>query len=244
MNHGRLKEFVWLGIYHWLWRGYYLFVENCLQNYIRLNRKNVRLLDLCCGTGVHAIRYAQMGYMVKGVDISSVSIDKAKELAKKYQVDKYTDFTIDMVGEKLIFPNDGFDVIFMSGSLYYLDFEKIVSEISRVLKKGGVFVCIETNGDNFIMNVVRRIKNLFLRHRDTQTISNLLGSKEIDKILKLLPSAKAKYFDFFALASCFFAWNSWLLKKWLNFAVVADDFLLNKLGLRAFCFKFVIIFNK
>ena len=225
-------------------RSPYLFVEEYLQNKIKSYGRDLKLLDLCCGTGVHAVRYAQLGYIVSGVDISSVSIEKAKNLAKKFKVVEKLDFTVQEIDQKLNFSDESFDVVFISGSLYYLDYEKIMPEILRVLKRGGTFACIETNGDNFIMNFVRKIKNIFLRHRDQQTIIGLLRFRDVEKILLSFLSVRLVYFDFFTMASYFFVWNKWLLKKWLKLAIVLDEFLLNKLGLRIFCFKFVIIGEK
>lgn len=225
-------------------RSPYLFVYSYLRNKIKSHHGGLRLLDLCCGTGVHAVRFAQLGFTVTGIDVSSISIDSARNLAKKFNVVEQTNFAVGEVGQKIDFLNESFDVVFISGSLYYLNYEKIFPEISKVLKKGGVFVCIETNGDNFIMNFIRKIKNIFLHHRDEQTISGLLKSKDIDRILQLLPSSKEKYFDFFTLASCFFIWNNWFLMKWLKPAIFLDNYLLNKFGLRILSFKFVIISEK
>lgn len=225
-------------------RAPYLFVENYLRYRIKQAERRLELLDLCCGTGIHAVKFAQLGYIVSGVDISSVSIEKAKILAKEFNVVEQLDLAVQEVAQRLDFPDESFDVLFISGSLYYLDFEKIVPEILRVLKKEGVFICIETNGSNFIMNFIRRIKNTFLLHRDKHTINNLLSHRDIKKILQFSPSASIKYFDFFTLVGCLFAWNGWLLENWLKLAVPLDDFFLNRLRLSVFGFKFVIIGEK
>lgn len=217
----------------------YLFVANYLQNKIKSHGQGLQLLDLCCGAGIHSVKYAQMGFFVKGIDISSVSIEKAKQLAEKYNIVGKLNFAVQEVTTTLNFPNESFDVVFVSGSLYYLNFEKIIPEILRVLKKGGNFVCIETNGNNFVMNGVRRVKNIFLQHRDKQTMKGLLKSKDIKKILSFFPSTILRYFDFFTITGSIFLWN-----KWLNLATIVDDFFLNKIGFRIFGFKFVIIGEK
>jgi SAM-dependent methyltransferase len=223
-------------------RAPYLFVENYLQQRIKQHGK--LLLDCCCGTGVHAVKFAQLGYVVNAIDISPVSIDKGRNLAKAFNVIKQLNFIVQGIEKKIDFPDESFDVVFISGSLYYLDFEKIIPEILRVLKKTGVFVCIETNGDNFIMSFIRKIKNIFLQNRDKHTINNLLKFNDITKILRFLPSASIRYFDFFVLTGCFFVWNNWLLKQWIKLVVPLDDFFLNRLRLRVFGFKFVIIGEK
>lgn len=42
-----------------------------------------RILDLCCGTGIHSTQLAKQGYEVVGLDISPHAINRAKEEAKK-----------------------------------------------------------------------------------------------------------------------------------------------------------------
>lgn len=43
--------------------------------------KNVRILDIGCGTGRHAIELAKRGYNVTGVDLSHSQLEKAREKA-------------------------------------------------------------------------------------------------------------------------------------------------------------------
>ena len=44
---------------------------------------NQQLLDLCCGTGLHSIYPAKIGFQVKGIDISPKSIEAAIRLADR-----------------------------------------------------------------------------------------------------------------------------------------------------------------
>lgn len=225
-------------------RAPYLFVENYLQAKNEYAGEKLRLLDLCCGTGVHAVKFAKLGYTVCGVDVSPLSIEKAKILAKEFNVAERITFMTDEIDWELDFPDGSFDVVFISGSLYYLNFAKIIPEILRILKKQGLFICIETNGSNFIINFIRKVKNMFLGYRDQRTISNLLRLKDVKKISQLLSSSELKYFGFLTLLSCLLSWNNWLLEKWVKLALSLDDFFLNKLKLRVLGFKFVIISKK
>jgi hypothetical protein len=49
-----------------------------------------------------------------------VSIKKAKKLSKIFNV--RLDLKIQKVTKKLKFPDESFDIVFISGALYYLDF--------------------------------------------------------------------------------------------------------------------------
>lgn len=44
--------------------------------------KNIRILDIGCGTGRHSIELAKRGYQVTGFDLSETMLDKAKEKAR------------------------------------------------------------------------------------------------------------------------------------------------------------------
>jgi len=56
-----------------------------IEKEIRYN-KSLHILDIGCGTGRHAIELAKRGYQVVGVDLSASMIQKAKQNAKKQQV--------------------------------------------------------------------------------------------------------------------------------------------------------------
>jgi ubiquinone/menaquinone biosynthesis C-methylase UbiE len=56
------------------------FANNLIQKYCPGAK---RVLDICCGTGEHAIRMAQLGYEVTGIDASRDMIKFANEKVKK-----------------------------------------------------------------------------------------------------------------------------------------------------------------
>src|SRR3989344_9325985 len=45
------------------------------------NYQNKKVLDYCCGEGEISVSFAKQGIRVVGIDISDVSIEKAKKLA-------------------------------------------------------------------------------------------------------------------------------------------------------------------
>jgi 2-polyprenyl-3-methyl-5-hydroxy-6-metoxy-1,4-benzoquinol methylase len=58
------------------------FIENEINH-----NHNVKILDIGCGTGRHAIELVKRGYSVTGVDLSENMLGKAQEKAKKVGVE-------------------------------------------------------------------------------------------------------------------------------------------------------------
>ncbi len=50
------------------------------------HNKNIRILDIGCGTGRHSIELAKRGYSVTGIDLSESMLKRAKEKAKEQKV--------------------------------------------------------------------------------------------------------------------------------------------------------------
>jgi len=101
-----------------------------------------KILDLGCGTGRHIVFLAAEGFDVYGVDISESGLEITKkrleELGKEPKL-KVNDMA------SLDFEDNFFDAII---SIYVINhakiekFRKIISEVKRILKKGGLFVFI------------------------------------------------------------------------------------------------------
>lgn len=97
------------------------------------NIKNKKLLDIGCGAGIHAKKYAQKSAKVSGVDLSKTMVDMAKENcpSANFEVGSIT---------KLPHNNYFFDIVTASLSIDYIDdMKKAFKEVARVLKKGGKF---------------------------------------------------------------------------------------------------------
>jgi len=112
------------------------FIRHHLQE-IKGAPRDILLLDVGCGTGGSAISFAGMGYQVYGVDSSASAI----EIAKKKSCENGGGCTFSVADFKeLPYQSNWFDAIFAQGSLYYgtaSDFMDAVSEIYRVMKRGG-----------------------------------------------------------------------------------------------------------
>ncbi len=97
-----------------------------------------KIVEVGCGGGIFSEYIASHGYNVLGVDISEGAINVAKEHASITNVK--VDYQLATVYQ-LPFEDESFDVVMSSDFLEHLeDLVKAISEMSRILKKGGLFI--------------------------------------------------------------------------------------------------------
>jgi 2-polyprenyl-6-hydroxyphenyl methylase / 3-demethylubiquinone-9 3-methyltransferase len=109
---------------------------------IDLNIKNrpgeTRVLEVGCGGGILSEEFSKMGYLVSGIDPAGQSLRTAIEHAEKnnLNINYQTGF-----GENLPFESASFDIVLCCDVLEHVqDLPGVISEISRVLRPGGVFI--------------------------------------------------------------------------------------------------------
>ena len=106
-------------------------------------KKNLRILDVGCGTGFFTILLAKDGHQVTGIDLTPDMITHAKELAEEEKAD--CQFAV-MDAENPDFPDEEFDVIVSRNLTWTLpDAEHAYQEWFRVLKPGGVMINLDAN---------------------------------------------------------------------------------------------------
>ena len=100
--------------------------------------KNVEsILDFGCGLGRHSIFFAKQGFNVTAFDLSSKATEHLEAWAKRENVSIHVT-TADMM--ELPFDDNSFDALFAYHVISHTDspgIEKILQEVSRVLKLGG-----------------------------------------------------------------------------------------------------------
>jgi len=129
---------------------------NFFINKISLKSKNKIVLNYGCGED-DLIEILEKGgsKQIFGIDISMGMIERAKQ---KYPPEKYLNVTLlTMDAENLSFDNDFFDLVVGQAILHHLDLKRALSEISRVLKKDGQAIFIEPRGENFFINLFRKL---------------------------------------------------------------------------------------
>ena len=113
---------------------------------VRLFKKNKvkRILDLGCGTGRHVVYLAKKGFDVYGLDESKTGIKIAKEWLKKENLT--AGFKLANHYDVLPYKDNFFDAIVSTQALHHgrtKEVEKVISEVCRVLKAGGmIFITV------------------------------------------------------------------------------------------------------
>ncbi|WP_203296036.1 bifunctional demethylmenaquinone methyltransferase/2-methoxy-6-polyprenyl-1,4-benzoquinol methylase UbiE [Luteirhabdus pelagi] len=110
-------------------------------------QKPNHVLDIATGTGDLAIQFAEkvQAEKIVGLDLSEGMLSVARKKVKDTDIDTKIEF-VKGDSEALPFDDNSFDAITVSfGIRNFENLEKGLSEILRVLKKGGLFVILETS---------------------------------------------------------------------------------------------------
>ena len=137
---------------------FYKAISNAWEdfyNYLNLKAKNSEILDYGCGIGPVIEKVIEYNpKKITGIDISDVSILKAKE---KFHDQSYkVELKVDNC-EKTKFEDNKFDIVYGLGILHHLQFSKCITEIARILKPGGSLLFIEPLGTNPLINLYRAL---------------------------------------------------------------------------------------
>jgi 2-polyprenyl-6-hydroxyphenyl methylase/3-demethylubiquinone-9 3-methyltransferase len=114
------------------------YANKVIEQINKKNTKETEVLEVGCGGGILSEEFARLGYHVTGIDPSRSSINTAKNHSKENNLSiKYEIGT----GENLPFEKNSFDVVLCCDVLEHVnDLPKVISEISRILKSGGIFI--------------------------------------------------------------------------------------------------------
>jgi len=110
--------------------------------------KSIKILDIGCGTGRHAIELSKRGYNVKGIDLSDSQLARAKEKAEKQGLK--IDF-LKYDARDLPFNNE-FDLVIMlcEGAFSLMETDEMNFEIlknaTKSLRKHGKLIFTTLNG--------------------------------------------------------------------------------------------------
>jgi SAM-dependent methyltransferase len=209
--------------YHWL-------KDNC---------QGKKVLDYGCGNGIHSVSLAKWGAEVVGIDLSEPLIEIAKRRAQKEGVN--VNFLV-MDCESTEFPDNSFDIIFDGGTFSSLDIRKAFPELSRILKKDGFLLGIETLGHNPFANINRKI-NKKKGKRTEWAADHIIQIRDLEYAKNFFDNTDIKFFHLIS-------WTAFPLlkipgsKSVLKLLEAGDKELLKIPFLKKYAFKTVFIFQK
>jgi SAM-dependent methyltransferase len=203
-----------------------------------------RVFDFCCGTGIHAVALAALGATVRGVDLSTKSIEAAQRMVTLAGVESRCSLDQGDALAALRSHAADVDVVFCSGSLYYFNPTEVVVAARGALRPGGSLTCVETNGDNPLLNLWRRMRQHWYPVRDARTLSCLMRVRDFDTVAAGFERAQVIGFDFLTLLGGPLSRVPGLGAIFLAVARRLDRILLNDCGLRWLAFKILVIGEK
>jgi SAM-dependent methyltransferase len=230
-----------------------------VENQYALNQlgdlKGKRLLDLGCGAGEAAVYFALKGADVTACEISSKLVEVVKKLAGRFNVNVNI---LKMEAEQLTFPDESFDLVYGNGVLHHVCLEPALTEVHRILKRGGTAVFIEPLAYNPAIKVYRRLAKLVRTPMEAP-----LTFKDIDAMKNLFSEVRHREFGLltlFIFIHYYFIqrldpskeryWKRLISKSenhktLFNFLKKGDELLLNIAPfLRRYCWNTVIILKK
>jgi len=121
---------------------YQFLIEKIIS---KLKYKPSFILDVGCGTGAFTRRLSGKGHKIIGVDLSDEMLDLSRKNCNGFNGISFVKADV----ERLPFNSGTFDaVLCFAVHHHFLSYEKVASEVSRILKPGGwLFIC-DPNGIN------------------------------------------------------------------------------------------------
>lgn len=152
-------------------------------------KENFKVLEIGCGNG--ALWAKNIEYLNDSIDVTLTEICEDMLSDAKINLSKNSDkFNFQIADPNNIpFENDSFDVVIANHILFYMkDLDLVLSEINRVLKKGGHFYC--STIDSYHMKELEELMLGFSNNIkiSEEKLSNKFGLENGEEILK-------KHFD-------------------------------------------------
>ena len=163
------------------------FFENIVTNI----KPEDNVLEIGCGINSISKKIIDKGANVTIIDISEKAIEIAKREFLRYELNA-SFFVMD--AENLKFNEKTFDLIYGIGILHHLSIENSITEIKKVLKKGGKAVFYEPLGHNLFINIFRNITPN-LRSKDEHP----LLKEDLILIKNKFPKTRFHYFYLLSL---------------------------------------------
>lgn len=211
-----------------VYRAPYSYYEQCIHRHITQDHD---VLELGSGTGLHTYALTQTGARVVASDISSHSL----EVLSQRIVGGVKTRVADM--ESLPFEGGSFDVVVCAGSLSYGNPDMVDAEIKRVLRPGGIFLCVDSLNHNPIYRLNRWVHYL----KGDRTKSTLLHMPTMERIQSIVKGFKSNEVRFFGAVSYLMPICARIIGQ--RHAAKVSDTVDRFIRVRRAAFKFVLVAN-
>ena len=139
-----------------------------------------QVLEIGCGVGIDLSRFARGGAQVTGIDLADTSIELAR---KNFTSQNLEGSLIRGNGEELEFADNSFDCVYAHGVIQYTaDAARMIAEIHRVLKPGGMAIMMVYNRRSWL-SFLSKTLGVGIEHRDAPVI-NTYSRKEFQQLLQ------------------------------------------------------------
>ncbi len=138
---------------------------NFIEKEINFN-KNIKILDIGCGTGRHSIELARRGYNVVGIDLSESQLNRAKEIVAKEGLN----IIFQIQDARVLTFNNEFDLIIMicEGAFSLMETDEmnfqILKNATKALKEKGKLIFTTLNG---LFLLFHSVKDFLKSHTET-----------------------------------------------------------------------------
>jgi len=218
---------------HLIFRRPYLAFEKEIK---KNSSKGKRLLDVCCGDGLHSFSGVKFGDSVVVSDIAEKSVELVLQKALNLELEIQG---VVADAEKLPFAEKSFDIITCAGSLSYVDIKLFVPSIYNILDVNGVFIAV----DSFNYNIFYKFNRFlhYLKGERTWKVNSQIPDFRTIKLLKSkFSKVEVRFYGIFLFLAP-------LLKFFFNdekVAIILENMDSKYSFLRKFAFKIVIIAHK
>jgi ubiquinone/menaquinone biosynthesis C-methylase UbiE len=197
-------------------------------DWFQANCPEKKVLDLCCGNGDDSVLIAEYGAReVLGLDISDVSVDNCRRLARNKGVDDIASFVVGDA-ENTGLPDNAFDVVTEYGALHHIDLDKVMCEMARVMKPGGKMICTEALAHNIPIHLYRKLTP---KIRTEWEVDHILRRPQFETMKKYFTNVDMKFYHLFTLAAVPLR-NTALFEPVLGILEKIDDVVLSIPGLK------------
>lgn len=158
-------------------------------------------LDLGCGRGEVSAQLALLGADVTGIDISTESLSRARDLSQAHGVANRIEL-MEGNAEDLPFDDNRFDLAVSAGVMSFVDFDRAIAELARVVKQDGSAVILDTLGHNPIARLGRR-RHLVTGRTTRFQVENILTCSHLDRLRAHFGQVDVQVFDLLTVPMIF-----------------------------------------